>query len=150
MEDEKQKHSHGFTWGMIVGGAVVLMLTTKRGRQILKEVTDGGIEGLDQYLDIDKIKALTSEFDDEDEDLETPAERKKTTSPPDESLPAKLQQLNESSSPEQESPSVIPVKKTQSSPRRVVEIEKKKDSSEDVAESKASPRKPRLFKRKKK
>jgi hypothetical protein len=67
MEESTKKNSHGFTWGMIVGGAVVLMLTTKRGRQILKDLTEGGIEGLEDYIDLEKIKALTSEFNDEDE-----------------------------------------------------------------------------------
>ena len=66
MDEPKKKNSHGFTWGMIVGGAVVLMLTTKKGREILKELTEGGIDGLEEYIDVEKIKALTSEFTDED------------------------------------------------------------------------------------
>lgn len=66
MDEPKNKHSHGFTWGMIVGGAVVLMLTTKKGREILKELAEGGIDGLEEYVDLEKIKALTSEFTDDD------------------------------------------------------------------------------------
>lgn len=83
MEDQKKKHSHGFTWGMIVGGAVVLMLTTKKGRDILKELAEGGIDGLDEYVDLEKLRVLTSEFDSDepsvvdDEDIQTPVKSRK-------------------------------------------------------------------------
>ncbi|HRN96773.1 MAG TPA: hypothetical protein PLD54_04975 [Candidatus Levybacteria bacterium] len=77
MDEPKKKNSHGFTWGMIVGGAVVLMLTTKKGREILKELTEGGIDGLEEYIDVEKIKALTSEFTDEDS-IEESGEASKT------------------------------------------------------------------------
>lgn len=79
MDEHKDKKSHGFTWGMIVGGAVVLMLTTKRGREILKELTEGGLEGIEDFIDLDKVKALTSEFDDEDRTDELPNDEKKKT-----------------------------------------------------------------------
>lgn len=67
MDEKRHKESHNFTWGMIVGGAVVLMLTTKKGRQILKEVSEGGLESLEDLIDIDRVRELAGEFDGEDE-----------------------------------------------------------------------------------
>jgi hypothetical protein len=70
MDEKRHKESHNFTWGMIVGGALVFMLTTKKGRELLKELTDGGIDGIEEFIDLDKVKELTREFhDDEEEDL---------------------------------------------------------------------------------
>jgi hypothetical protein len=74
MEERKDRNSHSFTWGMIVGGALVFMLSTKKGREIIKELTEDGIEGIEDFIDIEKIKELTREFDDEPEVVE-----KKTT-----------------------------------------------------------------------
>lgn len=71
MEQRKNRESHSFTWGMLVGGALVLMLTSKKGRQVLKEVTDGGIEGLEEFIDIDKVRELTKEFSANDEEKDT-------------------------------------------------------------------------------
>ena len=70
MEQRKDRNSHGFTWGMLVGGAVVLMLTTKKGREILKEISDGGLEGIEEFIDIEKVKELTNEFSDDGDEQE--------------------------------------------------------------------------------
>lgn len=70
MDEKRQRDSHSFTWGMLVGGALVLMLATSKGRQILKEITEGGIEGLEDYIDLDKVKEITKEFTDVENDDE--------------------------------------------------------------------------------
>jgi hypothetical protein len=67
MEERKNRNSHGFTWGMIVGGAVVLMLTTKKGREILEELAEGGYEGIEEYIDLEKVKELAGQFGEDDE-----------------------------------------------------------------------------------
>lgn len=82
MDEPKIKHSHGFTWGMIVGGALVLMLTTKKGREILKELAEGGIDGLEEYVDLEKIRAITNEFTDDDREETAPLEKQATDSAP--------------------------------------------------------------------
>lgn len=81
MDEKRHKESHNFTWGMIVGGAVVLMLTTKKGRQILKEVSEGGLDSLEDIIDIDRVRELAGEFgvdeeDDQEEVEEAEVERK--------------------------------------------------------------------------
>jgi len=67
MEERKSRDSHSFTWGMIVGGAVMLMLTTKKGRDILKELAESGYEGIEEFVDLEKVKELAGQFDDADE-----------------------------------------------------------------------------------
>jgi hypothetical protein len=142
MDEQTKKNSHGFTWGMIVGGAVVLMLTTKRGRSILKEISEGGIDGLDQYLDIDKIKALTSEFDDEDEvdsEEEAPVKEKSVNL----DVPAHIIK------PENEK---FALHKTSVSVKKSVRKESKVENkvpSEKIDPISKPVKKPRLFKRKK-
>lgn len=64
MEERKHRDSHSFTWGMLVGGALVLMLTTKKGRQLLKEITDGGLDGIEEFIDIEKVREITNDFSD--------------------------------------------------------------------------------------
>ena len=83
MEEKRRDSSHSFTWGMLVGGAIVLMLTTKKGREVLKELTNGGLEGIEEFIDIEKVKELTSEFgaeddsEDEGEEKEKPRKRRR-------------------------------------------------------------------------
>jgi hypothetical protein len=140
---------------MIVGGAVVLMLTTKRGRQILKEVTDGGIEGIDQYIDIDKIKALTSEFDDED----LPAGRQASEPRVQEQKIAKSEQdekevVTVQTQPRVPEPQIVTftvdpkpeIKKVVKKQRKTLIV----NAEEPEISSVSSTKKPRLFKRKKK
>jgi hypothetical protein len=137
MDEKTKKNSHGFTWGMIVGGAVVLMLTTKRGREILKEVTEGGIDGIDQFIDIDKIKALTSEFDDEDipEDI------------------SPISSVDQKPEKHVDSKSFISSHPTQPIKERVVSKKKspitKAIVEKEIPSTKINSKKPRLFKKKK-
>lgn len=70
MDEKRQRESHSFTWGMLVGGALVLMLATNKGRKLLKEITEGGIEGLEEYIDLDKVREITKEFTDSESDEE--------------------------------------------------------------------------------
>lgn len=41
---QQQNHGNGFVLGIIVGVLIALLFTTKRGREILKEITDKGIK----------------------------------------------------------------------------------------------------------
>lgn len=53
--------SNAFLWGFIIGGAVVFLLGTEKGRKFLKTITDEGIgnlsdlmeEGIEEYEEID-------------------------------------------------------------------------------------------------
>ncbi len=81
MEEKKHRDSHSFTWGMLVGGALVLMLTTKKGRQILKEISEGGIEGIEEFIDLEKVKELANDFTDDENDEKEEIDDEKQPTP---------------------------------------------------------------------
>ena len=69
----KNSHSpisqNSFLWGLIVGGLIVFLLVTKKGRRILKAISEEGFEKLGEYVDIEKLSRLKQDFEDEvDED----------------------------------------------------------------------------------
>lgn len=43
---------NGFLWGLIVGGAVVFLLGTKKGKKLLKSITEEGLEGIGDIADL--------------------------------------------------------------------------------------------------
>lgn len=42
----------GLLWGLIIGGALALLFSTKKGRKILKAITEGGLEGVADLEDL--------------------------------------------------------------------------------------------------
>ena len=51
---EKTKHEKGgsaFLWGFILGALCATLLTTKKGRQILRDLTDLGIELVEEFME---------------------------------------------------------------------------------------------------
>lgn len=45
MQDKKEgKSGGGFLWGAVIGGALTYLITTERGREILKELFNEGID----------------------------------------------------------------------------------------------------------
>ncbi len=53
METNKHGKSGGsaFFWGLIIGGLLATLLTTKRGRQILREVVNLGLELFEDFVE---------------------------------------------------------------------------------------------------
>lgn len=49
--ENKDNGGGGFLFGLIVGGAVVFLLGTDKGRKILKAVTEEGFEGLSDIIE---------------------------------------------------------------------------------------------------
>lgn len=45
------RFSDGFLLGLIIGGGLVLLFTTKKGNKILKVVTDEGLDGLGKFIE---------------------------------------------------------------------------------------------------
>ncbi len=43
---------NGFFLGVIVGAAIVFLLATKKGKQILKTLTENGFEGMSELTDM--------------------------------------------------------------------------------------------------
>lgn len=64
------KHNHGgggngFLFGVIVGAALVFLLATKKGKQILKALTEGGFEGVSELSELLSDAEDDSEYEDE-------------------------------------------------------------------------------------
>lgn len=52
METKHDKHSgNAFLWGLIIGALLVTLLTTKRGRQILRELTNLALELFEDFVE---------------------------------------------------------------------------------------------------
>src|SRR3990167_9649043 len=45
------RFSDGFLFGLIVGGGLALLFTTKKGNKILKVVSEEGFEGLNKFIE---------------------------------------------------------------------------------------------------
>lgn len=52
---EKKNSSH-FLLGLVVGGALVYLLSQEKGRKILKQVSEEGFSALEQYLQEEVIE----------------------------------------------------------------------------------------------
>lgn len=66
MDNKKQHHGGGFNvfiFGVLVGVAATLLLTTKKGRKLLKVITDEGIERFSKFEDI--VKTMEKEAEEE-------------------------------------------------------------------------------------
>ena len=61
-----EKHGpNGLVVGLLIGAAVGALVSTKRGRKILKDVVDYGIEYVGNTVDMDDIETILN--DDEEE-----------------------------------------------------------------------------------
>ena len=45
------RFSDGFLLGLIIGGGIALLFTTKKGNKILKVVSEEGFEGLSKFIE---------------------------------------------------------------------------------------------------
>ncbi len=43
-KDRNHNHGNGFILGLIIGGVATVLFTTKKGREIVKEITEKGFE----------------------------------------------------------------------------------------------------------
>lgn len=60
------KFGSGFFWGLIFGAALVILFGTKRGRELLREISEKGAEMLEDFL---KKQGITG--DDEEEAVDS-------------------------------------------------------------------------------
>lgn len=60
------KHgSNGFLLGLIIGGATGALVSTQRGRQILKDLAEFGMEYVGKTIDMDDIEKILNNEEDE-------------------------------------------------------------------------------------
>lgn len=55
------KNNSGFVWGLLIGAAIGSLLSTEKGRRILKELSEHGIESVEKLMDIDEIREAMDE-----------------------------------------------------------------------------------------
>jgi uncharacterized protein YcfJ len=54
-----EKHGpNGFLLGLVIGGAVGALVSTQRGRQILKDLADYGLEYVGKTIDMDDVESI--------------------------------------------------------------------------------------------
>lgn len=58
---------NGFLWGLLIGGIVVFLLGTKRGKKLIKVITEEGLEGMSEIGDL--ITDIEEEREIEEESL---------------------------------------------------------------------------------
>lgn len=68
---EKNKHdkagSSAFFWGLVIGALLATLITTRRGRLILRELTDLGLELIENFIE-ERTKKNESKTEDKFED----------------------------------------------------------------------------------
>jgi hypothetical protein len=71
MEEKQAKKpsSNAFILGMIVGGAIVFLLGTKKGRKILKELSEKGLDALEEIADFEQLEMVPEDFDEIDDEF---------------------------------------------------------------------------------
>ncbi|HUD44946.1 MAG TPA: YtxH domain-containing protein [Patescibacteria group bacterium] len=67
MQQKNGSSLNGFLWGLIVGVALTLLFTTKKGRQILRSLTDEGLSKFSEVEDILHAMEEAGEYEDVDE-----------------------------------------------------------------------------------
>lgn len=70
----QEKHNNGFLLGLLIGGAVGALVSTKRGRQILKDIVEYGFDYVGKTIDMDDIEDILNgegeeEFFDDELDM---------------------------------------------------------------------------------
>lgn len=62
----QEKHGpNGFLLGLLIGGAVGALISTKRGRQILKDFADYGLEYVGKTIDMEDVENILNGEDEE-------------------------------------------------------------------------------------
>lgn len=62
----QEKHGpNGFLLGLLIGGAVGALVSSKKGRQILKDLAEYGLEYVGKTIDIEDIETILNEDEEE-------------------------------------------------------------------------------------
>lgn len=65
MENQNNKGGGGFFAGLLVGAAVGALISTKKGRQILKDLSDYGLEYVGKAINLEDIETILNEEEEE-------------------------------------------------------------------------------------
>ncbi len=58
---QEKNHSNGFMFGLLLGAAVGALVSTKKGREILKDVADYGLEYVGNVINLDDLEGVMEE-----------------------------------------------------------------------------------------
>ena len=72
--NHNNKFFDGFLWGAIIGGGLVFLLGTKKGKKILKMITEEGVGGLSEILQAQMDEGDLEEEEEMENMIETPEE----------------------------------------------------------------------------
>lgn len=61
----EKKGPNGFLLGLLIGGAVGALVSTKRGRQILKDIAEYGLDYVGSSLNMEDINTILNEEEEE-------------------------------------------------------------------------------------
>lgn len=61
---QSNKFFEGFMWGLIIGGVLVFLMGTKKGKKLLKTISEEGVGNLSDL--IEKNSNIDEEYDDEE------------------------------------------------------------------------------------
>lgn len=50
------KNNSGFVWGLLIGAAIGSLISTEKGRRIIKELSEHGLDSIENLMDIDEIR----------------------------------------------------------------------------------------------
>ncbi len=56
-----KNNNSGFVWGLLIGAAVGSLISTEKGRRIIKELSEHGLDSIENLMDIDEIKNAMDE-----------------------------------------------------------------------------------------
>lgn len=76
---QEKKGPNGFLLGLIIGGAIGAFVSTKKGRQILKDIADYGLDYVGNSITMEDIDAILNE--EEEEMVGSEVAKEKTSTP---------------------------------------------------------------------
>lgn len=97
--DHKNNHAGGgFLFGLLVGIALTLLFTTKKGRKILKTLTDEGLDRMSSLEDLFEKKIIEEDMDDDSEGGQEyiPTKKSASVASPMVSIPPTEAEMHES------------------------------------------------------
>ncbi len=62
----EKKGPNGFLIGLLIGGAVGALISTKKGRKILKDIADYGLDYVGNTISMDDIESILNEEEEEE------------------------------------------------------------------------------------
>lgn len=58
----ENKFGSGFLWGAIIGGTLVLLVSTKKGRKVLRELADVGLDTIENAAQVGNLEEMEEEM----------------------------------------------------------------------------------------